>query len=104
MHLARPLRLLLMSLLALPALAELPSEKLFEIEKMPSREGRHIVVLSDFSVPFATDGRAHIVDADNGTYLGSLSTGYWYSGVSLPATRNVLVSPETYFSRVETPG
>jgi methylamine dehydrogenase heavy chain len=99
MHVLRPLRLLMMSLLALPAFAELPSEKLFEIEQMPSRDGRHIVVLSDFSVPFATDGRAHIVDADNGTYLGSLSTGYWYSGVNLPATRNVLVSPETYFSR-----
>jgi methylamine dehydrogenase heavy chain len=86
-------------LCASPVFATLEAESMFTVEKLENRAGRHIVTLSDFSVPAATDGRAHIIDADKGDYLGFLSTGYWYSGINLPRARNILVSPETYFSR-----
>lgn len=79
--------------------ATLPVESLMQVELMPDRTNRHVVALSDFSIPAAPDGRAHFIDTDSGKYLGFVSTGYWYSGINLPATSNLLISPETYFSR-----
>jgi len=79
--------------------ATLPPEEMFRVESLGSREGRHIVVLGDFSLPYATDGRSHIIDTDSGTYLGVVNTGFWHGGVLLPRSKNLIVSPETYFSR-----
>jgi methylamine dehydrogenase heavy chain len=78
--------------------AELPMEELGQHETMPSRHERNIVTISDAQIPHSTDGRVHFVDVDNGNYLGALNTGYWYSGVVLPKTRNVILSPEIYFA------
>jgi len=82
-----------------PAMATLDNEPMFIVETMPGREDGHIVVLADFSIPFATDGRSHIIDTDSGNYLGVVNTGFWHSGVMLPRNRDIIVSPETYFSR-----
>jgi len=79
--------------------ATLPPEEMFRVESLGSREGRHIVVLGDFSIPYTTDGRSHIIDTDSGTYLGVVNTGFWHGGVLLPRSKNLIVSPETYFSR-----
>jgi methylamine dehydrogenase heavy chain len=84
---------------AASVLANLDNEPMFITETMPDRQGGHTVVLADFAIPFAADGRSHIFDADTGVYLGGLSTGFWHSGVMLPRNRNIIVSPETYFSR-----
>lgn len=86
-------------LVSVPVLATLPTEEMFLVETVGSREGRHIVVLADFAIPQALDGRSHILDADSGEYLGAINAGFWHSGVLLPRTRDVIVSPETYFSR-----
>ena len=86
-------------LVSAAATADLPPDKMFQVEKIGSRDGRHIVVLGDFSIPFATDGRSHILDADSGDYLGVINTGFWHGGVMLPKSRNIIVSAETYFSR-----
>lgn len=84
---------------AIPAVAALDSEIMFVVETMPDRKNSHIVVLGDFSVPFITDGRSHIINTDTGEYLGVVNTGLWHSGVMLPRDSNIIVSPETYFSR-----
>ncbi|MBE9540108.1 MAG: amine dehydrogenase, partial [Proteobacteria bacterium] len=87
------------ALLSFAASATLEPEEMFRVEQLASREGRHIVVLGDFSIPHTTDGRAHIIDADRGDYLGVVNTGFWHGGVLLPRSKNLIVSPETYFSR-----
>jgi len=80
-------------------MATLPAEELFQHETMPSRHDTNIVTISDANIPNTGDGRVHFVDVDRGRYLGALNTGYWYSGVILPKTRNEIISPETYFER-----
>ncbi len=81
------------------AQATLPIEALFQHETMPSRHATNIVTISDANIPNSGDGRVHFVDVDRGHYLGALNTGYWYSGVILPRTRDEIISPETYFER-----
>jgi len=99
MHKLVSFGLLVSVLISAVASATLPPEEMFRVESLGSREGRHIVVLGDFSIPYSTDGRAHIIDADSGDYLGVLNTGFWHGGVLLPRSKNLIVSAETYFSR-----
>ena len=101
MSLLNALRAPLLALVSCSSLvyANLEPDPLFIVEQLKNRADRHVVTVSDFSIPAATDGRVHIIDTDTGDYLGMFSTGYWYSGVNLPRTENILVSPETHFSR-----
>ena len=101
MSLLNALRFCLLALVSFVnlAYADLEPDPLFIVEQLKNRADRHVVTVSDFSMPAATDGRVHIIDTDTGDYLGALATGYWYSGVNLPRTKNILVSPETHFTR-----
>ncbi len=80
-------------------LAPLPIEQLNQINTMPSKLERNLITISDVSMPYTMEGRVHFVDGDDGDYLGTLNTGYWYGGVVLPKTRDEIISPETYFER-----
>ncbi len=59
----------------------------------------HWVWLSDIVFPFMVDGRAWLVDADSGEFLGMLNTGFGYGSLVVPPSYKQLYSPETYFSR-----
>lgn len=88
MSLLNALRAPLLALVSCSSLvyANLEPDPLFIVEQLKNRADRHVVTVSDFSIPAATDGRVHIIDTDTGDYLGMFSTGYWYSGVNLPRT------------------
>jgi methylamine dehydrogenase heavy chain len=67
--------------------------------KLPTPPSKHWVWVNDFVFPHMADGMAYLVDGDTGRYLGTLSTGYGFSGVVLPRDGKIIYSPETYFSR-----
>ncbi|HVY81361.1 MAG TPA: amine dehydrogenase large subunit [Steroidobacteraceae bacterium] len=83
---------------AQPALAQLPADPL-ATQKLPVRGAAHWVWLNDFAFPHLTDGRAYLIDADQGRMLGVISTGFSFISVLVPRTGSVIYSPETYFSR-----
>jgi methylamine dehydrogenase heavy chain len=66
---------------------------------LPTPPSKHWVWVNDFVFPHMADGMAYLVDGDTGRYLGTLSTGYGFSGVVLPRDGKIIYSPETYFSR-----
>ena len=59
----------------------------------------HWVWLNDMSFMRLTDGRAYLVDADQGSMLGMISTGFNFVSVLPSRDGSVIYSPETYFSR-----
>ena len=80
------------------ASAQLPAEPLVA-QKLPPRGAGHWLWLNDFAFPHLPDGRAYLIDADQGRMLGMLSTGFSFVSVLIPRDRSVIYSPETYFSR-----
>jgi methylamine dehydrogenase heavy chain len=59
----------------------------------------HWVWVNDFVFPHMTNGKAILVDGDNGHFLGELDTGFGSMRVVLARDGKTIFSPETYFSR-----
>jgi methylamine dehydrogenase heavy chain len=55
--------------------------------------------VNDLVFSHMPDGQAYLIDADRGTLLGQLSTGFGFIRVVIPRDGKVIYSPETYFSR-----
>lgn len=66
---------------------------------LPAGGSPHWVWVNDIVFHHMADGKAFLLDGDSGTMLGMLSTGFGYTGLSLPPDGSLVVSPETYFSR-----
>jgi methylamine dehydrogenase heavy chain len=66
---------------------------------LPVPAPKHWVWVNDFVFAHMADGMAYLVDADNGRYLGTLSTGYSFEVLALSRDGKLIYSPETYFSR-----
>ena len=56
--------------------------------------------LADLAISHIADGRLHIVDAANGSYLGVLTTGYLGQFIVTPDRKQVLISAG-YYSRLD---
>jgi methylamine dehydrogenase heavy chain len=93
--------ILLLSLFAIPAYADLPSDSEHgpQVATLPVPASKHWVWVNDFVFPHMADGMAYLVDGDSGRYLGTLSTGYGFSRMLLSRDGKLIYSPETYFSR-----
>jgi methylamine dehydrogenase heavy chain len=83
---------------ALAARAQLPAEPL-SAEQLVSQASPHWVWVNDINFFSMPDGQAFLVDGDSGRMLGMLSTGYSFNSVILPKSRDVIYSPESYYSR-----
>jgi methylamine dehydrogenase heavy chain len=77
----------------------LPPDGPIGSKSLPAAWNRHWVWVNDFVFPHMTDGMAYLIDGDSGEYLGTLSTGASFVRVLLPASGDLMYSPETYFSR-----
>jgi len=51
------------------------------------------------SVTNMLEGKAHLVDADSGRYLGMLSTGYWHNRLVIPSSNKEIYSTQTFYPR-----
>lgn len=85
---------------ARPALApaEIAVDPLQAVD-LPARGGAHWVWVNDIVFNHMADGKAFLVDGDQGRMLGMLSTGYSFNGVIVPSDGQYVYSPEIYFSR-----
>ena len=75
-----------------------PDDSTLKSLKLPA-PSPHWVWINDFVFPHMADGMAYLVDADDGHYLGTLSTGYSFARLVLPKNGKLIYAPETYFSR-----
>lgn len=69
------------------------------VETLAAKPSPHWVWVSDMAFMHLPDGRAYLVDGDQGQMLGLLSTGYNFVSVLPAHDGSVIYSPETYFSR-----
>ncbi len=67
--------------------------------QLPETPNPHWVWVNDIVFHHMTDGKAFLLDGDQGTMLGMLSTGFSFNGIVLPREPKVIYSPEIYFSR-----
>lgn len=80
-------------------LAEIKPEGLPEAIVLPAEPNPHWVWVSDIVFHHMVDGKAYLVDGDEGRFLGMLSTGTGFIGLELPSDYAQIYAPETYFSR-----
>lgn len=83
---------------AMPAASQVQPERV-TVETLPAKPGAHWVWVDDINFPGPTDGRAYLIDAGIGRYLGMLSTGYLFGSLILPSDYSEIYAVETYFAR-----
>lgn len=66
---------------------------------LPAEYPPHWVWVGDISFFHMIDGRAYLIDADAGKFLGQLTTGALFMQLNLPTSRNEIYSAGTYYSR-----
>jgi methylamine dehydrogenase heavy chain len=67
--------------------------------ELPATPSPHWVWVNDFVFHHMADGKAFLIDGDQGSMLGMLSTGFGFGGLVLPRSHAQILAPETYFSR-----
>ena len=89
---------LLASLITSPALAQLQPETLNVVE-LDAAMKPHWVWVNDVSFNRPLDGRAYLVDADSGAFLGMVSGGYVQGPLQLSPDGKNFSMVSTYYSR-----
>ncbi len=79
--------------------AALPPDPMSSVMSLPAAASPHWVWVNDFAFSHMTNGKAMLVDGDNGRFLGELDTGFGSIRVVMSLDDKVIYSPETYFSR-----
>lgn len=70
------------------------------IATLPAEYKPHWVWVNDMALGHVSDGKAILVDADSGTYLGQLDTGGFFMKLELPDGKPEIYSASTFFTRV----
>jgi methylamine dehydrogenase heavy chain len=70
------------------------------IVTLPAEYQPHWVWVNDIAFGHVTDGRAYLVDADSGRFLGTLSTGGFFMKLELPSTVREIYAAATFYPRV----
>ena len=85
------------SLLALSTAvwADLPNDK---VGTLPAITAKHRIYISDIAINHISDGKLHIVDAENGNYLGMIGTGFTGQFILSNDKREIIVTTG-YLSR-----
>ena len=96
MHIRSVLLACALTLAARAATAAIPEE--MGVTKLPA-PGPHWFWASDFTLFNDVDGRAFLIDADEGRLLGMLATGVVFGKLDLPRDYRAIYSAETYYSR-----
>lgn len=83
---------------AIPARAEIAPETL-TVQRLATPARPHWVWINDISFDRMLDGRAYLIDADTGRFLGMISGGYGHGALQLSPDRDEIYVAETYLSR-----
>ncbi|HEY3785303.1 MAG TPA: amine dehydrogenase large subunit [Steroidobacteraceae bacterium] len=81
------------------AAAVLPNDPIASVQSLPATASPHWVWVNDIVFSHMTNGKALLVDGDNGHFLGELDVGFGSMHVVPSIDGKVIFSPETYFSR-----
>ncbi|ABP64677.1 methylamine dehydrogenase heavy subunit (plasmid) [Novosphingobium aromaticivorans DSM 12444] len=81
-----------------PVVATLATEDVAQVE-LRDRMPAHWVVVNDVVFTHILDGRAYVVDADKGEYLGMVPGGHSHIGVQFTPDGSTMLMPGTFFSR-----
>ena len=81
--------------LAAPVVADLPNET---VGVVPTITAKHRIYVSDIAINHISDGKLHIVDAENGKYLGVIGTGFTGQFILSNDKREIIVATG-YLSR-----
>ncbi|HZO23379.1 MAG TPA: amine dehydrogenase large subunit [Steroidobacteraceae bacterium] len=82
-----------------PSAAVLPNDPMASVQALPATISPHWVWVNDIVFSHMANGKAMLVDGDNGRFLGELDVGFGSMHVVLSLDGKVIFSPETYFSR-----
>ena len=63
-----------------------------KVESLPAQPGRHWVWVYDAVFDFMSAGRASLVDADSGRFLGMVNTGYSFTQLTLPRDHGIVAN------------
>lgn len=85
-------------LLSAPASAQLEPEQL-TVESLPEKLPAHWVWVNDISFFHMADGRAYLIDADTGRFVGMVNGGYGHGMLGLDPRGDRFVVPATFHSR-----
>jgi methylamine dehydrogenase heavy chain len=88
----------LAGLVAMPAMAQLQPETLNVVE-LPEQMQPHWIWVNDVSFNRPLDGRAYLVDADSGAFLGMVSGGYVQGPLQIAPDGKSFSMVSTYYSR-----
>lgn len=78
--------------------AELQPEELTQVELKDAMQP-HWLWVNDIAFQHMTDGRAYLLDADTGTFLGMVSGGYGHGSLQLSPDGRSFALPATFYSR-----
>jgi methylamine dehydrogenase heavy chain len=70
------------------------------VARIDGPPGPHWVWVDDVSFFHMSDGRAYLVDADSGEFLGMLSTGGMFLQLDLPVARDAIYAAGSYYPRI----
>ncbi|WP_145205286.1 amine dehydrogenase large subunit [Sphingobium sp. B2] len=93
--------MLLTSLIAAPAAAQLEPETL-NVAELDAQMKPHWIWVNDVSFNRPLDGRAYLVDADSGAFLGMVSGGYVQGPLQIAPDGQRFSMVSTYYSRGST--
>lgn len=85
-------------MLSAPVRAELQPEEL-SVESLPEKLPPHWVWVNDVNFFSMADGRAYLIDADSGRFVGMVSGGYGHATIGLDRRGDRFVMPGTFHSR-----
>ncbi len=80
------------------ARADLPVETQ-TTQELPAKPSPHWVFVNDFAFQNMMDSRAYLIDADRGTVLGLIPTGYFHNALKFARDYREIYSVQTYYSR-----
>jgi Methylamine dehydrogenase heavy chain (MADH) len=81
--------------LGAPAWADLPNEM---VSTVPAISAKHRIYVADIAINHISDGKLHVVDGDNGNYLGMIGTGFTGQFILSNNKREIIVATG-YYSR-----
>ncbi len=73
MNIKRGIILMYMAAIGAPVWAELPNDTLGVV---PAIAAKHRLYIADIAINHIADGKLHVVDAENGNYLGVIGSGF----------------------------
>jgi methylamine dehydrogenase heavy chain len=79
--------------------ADFTPDQIGRVERLPAKPEPRWLWVYDMVYDYMANGRATLIDGDNGRFLGMLNTGYSFNQLTLPRDHSAIYAAETHYSR-----